>query len=171
MKTMLCAAALVAFGTAAAAHATLEVEEAPINSTYKAVMRVPHGCEGEATKRLRIQIPEGMIAVKPMPKAGWTLETVTGPYARSYSLWGSEVREGVREIVWTGELLDEHYDEFVFRGRLTDVFEPGTTLYIPTVQECATRAERWIEIPAEGQSADDLASPAPGLRILPAATD
>jgi uncharacterized protein YcnI len=74
------AASLCLFASAALAHSTLEVQEAPIKSTYKAVMRVPHGCEGALTLKVRIRIPEGVIAVKPMPKPGWTLETVKGKY-------------------------------------------------------------------------------------------
>jgi uncharacterized protein YcnI len=165
MKTCLIAAALVSCAAAASAHATLETTEAPINSTYKAVVRVGHGCEGEATLKLRVRVPEGMIAVKPLPQAGWDVETVSGPYARSYTLWGAEVAEGVTEIVWTGELLDAHYDEFTFRGFISDALPAGETLYVPVVQECATKAERWIEIPAAGQSAHDLASPAPGVLL------
>ncbi len=168
MKTTILTAALLAAGTATAfAHATLEVQEAPVGSTYKAVLRVPHGCEGEATLKVRIKIPEGVIAVKPMPKAGWTLETVKGPYAKTYDYYGTPTSEGVTEIVWTGELLDEHYDEFVFRGRLTEGLPVGETLFFPTVQECATKAERWIEIPAAGQDAHDLESPAPGVLLKP----
>jgi uncharacterized protein YcnI len=164
-------AAIVAvlFTTAAKAHATLEGEEAPINSTYKAVIRVGHGCEGLPTLKLRVRIPEGVIAVKPMPKPGWTLETVKAPYGQSYDDFGASVAEGVREIVWTGRLLDEHYDEFVFRARLTDRLPAGEMLYFPTVQECdGSKAERWIEIPAAGKSADDYEYPAPGLKLLPA---
>src|SRR3546814_5265373 len=62
----------------AQAHVTLEQPEAAASSTYKAVVRVPHGCEGEATLKVRVQIPEGFINVKPQPKAGWALETVKG---------------------------------------------------------------------------------------------
>lgn len=153
----------------ASAHVTLETREAAVNSTYKAVLRVPHGCGGEATLKLRVRIPAGMTGVKPMPKAGWTLETVTGPLEKPYVDHGREVTEGVVEIVWTGELLDAHYDEFVFRGRLTDALPVNETVYFPVVQECATAAERWIEVPAAGQSAGDLRYPAPGLKILPAA--
>jgi periplasmic copper chaperone A len=40
------ALSLCLFTDFASAHATLEVKEAPLNSTYKGVMRVPHGCEG-----------------------------------------------------------------------------------------------------------------------------
>ena len=54
----------------AAAHVTLENREATIGSSYKAVFVVPHGCAGSATVRIAVQIPDGVIAVKPMPKAG-----------------------------------------------------------------------------------------------------
>jgi uncharacterized protein YcnI len=118
--------------------------------------------------KLRIRIPEGFIVVKPMPKAGWKLETVKSTYAKSYDNHGTPVQEGVGEITWTGKLLDEHYDEFVFRGTFTGSLEPGTTVYFPTVQECeGGKTERWIEIPAEGKNADDYKSPAPGVKLLP----
>jgi len=151
------------------AHVTLEVREAPVGASYKAVLRVPHGCEGQATNTLRVRVPEGFYAVKPMPKPGWTLETKSGPYSGSYDNHGRTVSEGVREIVWSGgELADAHYDEFVFRGTLADTLEPGTVLYFPVVQECANGAERWIEIPEDGGSAREFRKPAPGLKLLPA---
>ncbi|WP_181706759.1 YcnI family protein [Chthonobacter rhizosphaerae] len=161
-------AALLACAAPSAAHVSLEVKEAKAGSAYKAVLRVPHGCDGEATLRVRVRVPDGLYSVKPMPKAGWTLETVTGPYAQPFDNHGTTVTEGVREIVWTGELQDAHYDEFVFRGSLARGLAAGSFLAIPVVQECANGAERWIQVPAEGQSADDLERPAPMLRILPA---
>jgi uncharacterized protein YcnI len=167
MKLSLIAAAILAMtATGAFAHATFEKGEAQQGAGYKAVLRVPHGCNGEATLKVRIQIPEGVIAVKPMPKAGWTLETVKGPYEKEYDYFGSKLSEGVKEVVWTGELPDEFYDEFVFSARMTDAFAVGSMVYFPTVQECANGAERWIEIPAEGQDAHDLEGPAPGVKIV-----
>jgi uncharacterized protein YcnI len=119
-----------------AAHVTLETQQAPANGSYKAVIRVPHGCEGKPTTALRVRIPEGVIAVKPMPKPGWQLAVVKGKYDRPY-YYGSQLTEGVKEIDWSGgQLPDEFYDEFVFVGRLTD-FALGTVLSFPTVQECA----------------------------------
>jgi uncharacterized protein YcnI len=151
------------------AHVTLEGQEAPVKSAYKAVLRVPHGCEGAATVRLRVQIPDGMIAVKPMPKPGWTLETVKAPYKQTVDYYGETLSEGVREIAWTGKLLDEHYDEFVFRGYLSEALKPDTMLYFPVVQECeGGKTDRWIEIPAGGKSAEDYKFPAPGLKLTPA---
>lgn len=158
----------IAATTAALAHVTLETSEAPANSTYKAVLRIPHGCDGQPTYTVRVQIPEGFIAVKPMPKPGWKLETRKGPYAKTYEYFGSTLSEGVKEVIWSGgELLDEHYDEFVLRGRVADV-PPGTVLWFKTVQECPNGAERWIEIPAPGQKASHLKYPAPGVKVLDA---
>jgi len=168
LKSLLPTAALAAISVAPAfAHVTLETQEAKVGSTYKAVFRVPHGCEGAATLKVRLQIPEGFIAVKPMPKAGWTLEITKGAYAKSYDHHGTPMTEGVKEVVWTGSLPDEHYDEFVVRGTLAGDFAADTMLYFPIVQECADTAERWIEIPEAGKSADDYEFPAPGLKILP----
>jgi uncharacterized protein YcnI len=166
------AAALACLPAAAAqAHVTLENQQAPIKSTYKATLRVPHGCEGAPTLRVRVQIPDGVVAVKPMPKAGWTLATVKAPFRQPVDYYGEPLTEGVKEISWTGRLLDEHYDEFVFRAYLGDSLKPDTMLYFPAVQECeGGKTDRWIEIPAEGRSADDYRFPAPGLKLTPAKT-
>lgn len=156
--------------TAASAHATLEVQQATIGSGYKAVMRIPHGCNGSATLKVRIQIPEGYIGVKPMPKAGWTLETVRGKYAHEYQSYHAKISEGVKEVIWTGKLLDENYDEFVVSGQLAGDLQPNTIMYFPTIQECEVGIHRWIEIPEPGKSAHDYKEPAPGLKLLPATT-
>ena len=66
MRTMtlaLGAAIMLAVPHPALAHITLEQREAPAGSTYKAVMRVGHGCEGSPTIAVRVQIPDGVIAV------------------------------------------------------------------------------------------------------------
>jgi uncharacterized protein YcnI len=162
------AAALLCLATKGAfAHVTLETEKAPPNSTYKAVLRVGHGCEGKPTTAIRVKIPEGVFAVKPMPKPGWQLATTKGKYAKTYDNYGTPLSEGVTEIAWTGgELPDEWYDEFVFRGRLAD-FALGTIVYFPVVQECPDGAvHRWIEIPEPGKSPDDYEEPAPGVTII-----
>jgi len=168
LKTLFATATLIALGTAtASAHATLEKSEAAVGSTYKAVFRVPHGCEGKPTNLVRVQIPEGFIAVKPMPKPGWTLEKVRGAYAKSYDYHGTPMAEGVKEIIWSGgSLPDDEYDEFILRGSFVGDLAVGTTVYFPIVQECGEAAERWIELPAAGQSSDDLEMPAPGVKLL-----
>ena len=81
---------------------------------------MPHGCAGSPTVKLRVQIPEGVIGIKPMPKPGWTVETVKGKYAIEYDFHGSKLSEGVKEVVWSGgKLADDNYDEFIFSSFLT----------------------------------------------------
>jgi periplasmic copper chaperone A len=175
LKIAPAAIALAALAASAAnAHVTLEKRQAPVGSYYKAVFAVPHGCAGSATVKLRVQIPEGVIGIKPMPKPGWTLEMVKGKYATEYEFHGSKMSEGVKEVVWSGgKLADDNYDEFIVATFLTGGLKPNTTLYFPIVQECEQGVSRWIDIPKEGQGGGggarghDSSSPAPGLKLIP----
>jgi periplasmic copper chaperone A len=166
-KTHAAAAAVVVLCVtgSATAHVGLESKEAPADSTYKAVLQVGHGCEGSPTKSIRVQIPEGVIAVKPMPKPGWELTTKRGDYAQAYDYFGEKLTEGVKEVAWTGGILpDEWYDEFVLRVRLP-AGPPGTVIRFPVVQECVEGVHRWIEVPAEGQDPDSVDEPAPFVTL------
>ena len=156
--------------SSASAHVTLENRQATIGSGYKAVFAVPHGCGGSATTKIRVQIPEGVIAVKPMPKAGWNVETIKGKYAAEYDYHGTKYSEGVKEVVWSGgKLPDDYYDEFVISTFLTGVLKPDTVLYFPTVQECEQGISRWIDIPEGAGSAHmhEDKWPAPGVKLMP----
>lgn len=153
--------------SSANAHVTLEQREAPVGAPYKAVFKVPHGCGTSATLKLRVRIPDGVIGVKPMPKPGWTLETVRGKYDKAYTMFHSTLTEGVREVTWTGRLPDDNYDEMVLSAFLADDLVPGQMLYFPVVQECESGVNRWIEIPAEGKTGADYKEPAPGVKLLP----
>jgi periplasmic copper chaperone A len=164
---LLLAAAMTAAATPVFAHATLEVQQAPADTYYKATMRIGHGCEGSPTLVVKISLPPEVSAVKPMPKPGWELKIVKAkldkPFRDSH---GREVTERVSEVHWTGgRLLDEHYDEFALQVRLPDT--PGATLYFPTVQECERGVHRWIEIPAPGKTRSDYKEPAPHMMLTP----
>lgn len=151
---------------AADAHVTLANAVTAQNSTYKAALQVPHGCDGAVTTAIRVQIPEGVIGVKPMPKPGWTLTTTRAAYAKAYENHGRKVTEGVREIVWAGgNLSDDHFDEFVFQAFVATDGGAAGAVYFPTVQTCAKGETAWTEIPAAGQSPHSLKAPAPQLRI------
>ena len=152
----------------ASAHITLENRQATIGASYKAVFEVPHGCAGSATIRIRVQIPEGVIAAKPMPKAGWNVELIKGKYAADYDYHGTKLSDGVKEVVWSGgKLPDDDYDEFVIHTFLTAALKPNTNLYFPVVQECEQGISRWIDIPADGDAgAHDGKSPAPAVKLI-----
>lgn len=157
------AASLVA--SAASAHVVLETREASVGTYYKAVFKAGHGCDGSSTTAITVQIPDGVVAAKPMPKPGWTLALTKGAYAQEHSHHGHAVSEGVRSITWSGKLPDDYYDEFVVSLKLTDELKPGTTLYFPVTQVCEAGVSKWIEIPDAGKPVPKM--PAPGLRLLP----
>jgi uncharacterized protein YcnI len=161
-------AAMLLAASPASAHITLKSKEAAIGTSYDAVFVVPHGCAGSATTKIRVQIPEGVIAVKPMPTAGWNAEIVTGKYAVAYDYQGSSISEGAREVVWSGGKLPDHTrEEFAISTFLTGGLKPDTMLYFPTVQECEQGVSRWIDIPADPAQPHDSKWPAPGVKLLP----
>jgi uncharacterized protein YcnI len=150
------------------AHVTLDQQEAVIGAPVKLTFRVPHGCGDSPTVKLRVRIPEGIIAVKPMPKAGWTLEIVKGAYAKTYDYFhGAKLSEGVKEVAWSGNLPDAYYDEFVLSGFVGASLAPGSKLYFPVVQDCAQGVHRWIDVPSPGHDAGHLNEPAPGITLVP----
>ena len=155
--------------TSALAHVTFEAPQGPAGGTYKAVLRVGHGCDGSPTTRIRVRIPEGVINVKPQPKPGWELAITIGKLAKPFDAGhGRTVSESVTEVSWSGgKLLDAHYDEFVLRVQLPD--RSGAVIYFPVVQDCEKGVHRWIEIPAAGKKADDYKEPAPGVTLMPRA--
>ena len=135
-------------GAPSYAHVTLEQREATLGAPTKLTFRVGHGCGESPTIKVRVRIPEGVIAAKPMPKPGWSIDTVKGKYAKTYEFFhGAKLSEGVTEIAWSGKLPDAHYDEFVVSAFVAADLKPGR-LYFPVVQECEQGVHRWIEIPA-----------------------
>jgi uncharacterized protein YcnI len=165
----LCATLLLLLtSSGASAHIVLETPQAKLGASYKAVFKVPHGCDGSPTVEVRIDIPEGVIAVKPMPKPGWTLALTKGSYARSYAFYhGEQLGAGVHQVTWTGgPLPDEYFDEFVLSTFIAGEAEPGRVIYFPVNQRCEKGEQHWNEIPATGQSPHALKFPAPQLTLV-----
>jgi uncharacterized protein YcnI len=152
----------------ASAHVSLEAKQSNVGAGYKAVFGVPHGCDGQPTTEVSIDIPEGVIAVKPMPKPGWTLALEKGPYARTYKFYHGETKsDGVKRVTWSGgSLPDDYFDQFVLSTFIAGELEPGTALSFPVTQKCANGEQRWSELPADGQDAHSLAHPAPRLALV-----
>ena len=90
--------ALLASAGLANAHSSLEQSEAKAGGFYKAIVRIPHGCEGKATTAVKIELPEGFVSAQPQPKAGWKVETAKGDYAQSYKIHGKDVTSGVKRV-------------------------------------------------------------------------
>lgn len=160
-------AAISLTGVTAHAHVTLEQAQAPAGAPYKALLRVPHGCDGTATTSVTVRIPEGVIGVKPMVKPGWKIETKRGTYAKSYSYFhGATVSEGVKEVTWSGgNLPDAFYDEFTVSAFISGDLPAGQKIYFPVIQKCEKGEHNWVEIPDKPDA--QLKEPAPGLVLTP----
>jgi uncharacterized protein YcnI len=159
----LAAAGVLAAALPAQAHVTLQTRAAPVGSYYIAVLTVPHGCKGSDTVALKVQIPDGLVTVKPQVKPGWTIMTTDGQYPQPVKLHGTAIDHGVREITWRGgDLPDAYFDQFAFQGYLLPSLKPGETLYFPVVQECKQGTEHWIDTSGK----PGVANPAPALKLL-----
>jgi uncharacterized protein YcnI len=143
------------------AHVTVDPRQAPAGAWQRLAFRVGHGCEGSATTAITVQIPDGVIGAKPMPKPGWTITTTEGKLATPVQSHGKPVTTRVAEISWRGgPLPDAWYDEFVMQVKLPDA--PGRYAF-KVGQACEKGRVDWVEIPAPGAHAD---APAPVLEVL-----
>jgi uncharacterized protein YcnI len=159
-------AALLALCSPATAHIVMQAKDAQVGSAYRAVLVVGHGCGEDATTGVRVQVPDGFYNVKPMPKAGWTIDTVTGPYQTPFVNHGTEIAEGVKEISWTGgNLPNAFFDEFTFRGTFGSDLEEGSTFFFPVIQTCGSLEDAWID----QSGGRNVQFPAPSLTLSPAA--
>lgn len=156
--------AVVVGAAPAFAHVTVTPAEAPPGFAYLK-FRIGHGCEGQATETLRVQIPDGVVSVKPEMLPDWEAETDVGELDEPVELHGEQVTEGVREVRWSGPPLpDDRTREFGLAVYLAA--EPGTTVEFPTIQECVDGSElAWIQTPGEGETRDDLEEPAPAVTV------
>lgn len=159
---------LFALPAVAPAHVTLEQPAAAVSSYYKAVFRIGHGCEGSPTVQLTVTLPDGVVAAKPMPKPGWTVETRVEKLKQPYVNHGKTVTEDVTAVTWRGgSLPDAFYDEFVLRVRLPET--PGP-VYFKVTQFCEKGRIEWSEIPEGDKTLKDYKTPAAVLEVHPADT-
>jgi hypothetical protein len=147
----------------AIAHVTLDQPTAQAGAYHKLTFKVGHGCDGSATNSFTVSLPEAASGAKPMPKAGWKVETQSAPLTTPLTSHGKTISADVREVSWSGgSLPDAHYDEFSIQVKLSDT--PGK-LYFKVTQLCEQGRWDWVDIPKEGQSRKDLKAPAPVLDV------
>ncbi|WP_083506891.1 YcnI family protein [Leucobacter sp. G161] len=168
----LAAAAALILGGAAAANAHVSIAEGPVEAGSYSILTlgVPHGCDGAATTKVAIQIPDGINAVTPTRNSLYTVEKVMEdldtPITDSH---GNEVTERVAQVVYTATipLPDGQRDAFELSLQIPED-AADSTLYFPTVQTCEQGETAWVQIPEEGQDGHDLDTPAPGVDVIAA---
>jgi uncharacterized protein YcnI len=171
-RTSIAAAVAVSLFAAApaTAHITLDPGEAPTDGYATLQLQVPHGCDGSATKAVRVQIPKSVPSATPQVHPGWEVTTKEGP-KDPVELHGETVSRGVEEIAWTATdaepLPDDRLDLFGMSVKLP-AGKAGDAVYFPTVQQCVKGEGAWIQIPHAGESEDELEMPAPAATLTAA---
>lgn len=165
MSVVAAIALLLVLVVPVAAHATFPDGDAIPQGGDGAVIhvRIPHGCSGKATDAVSVQLPDGIINAKPEAISGWTA-TTERVASDPYTLWGTDYTDRVGVVTWTGgPLAPDQYLDFGISAIFT--MEPGTYT-VPVTQTCGTDSVAWVEIPAQGQAADDLEHPAPAITVV-----
>lgn len=166
----ICAALLgsLALAVPVAAHIVIAAPKAIAGSYHVTQFRVGHGCDGAATRSVRVEIPAAIIGAKPQPKPGWKLSIERQPLAAPIAGEGGRtITDRVSAVTWEGTLDPEQFDEFGIQVKLPAT--PGT-LYFPTTQRCDTATVAWTDIPAPGQAWGSVPHPAPVIETTAAPT-
>lgn len=149
LKVAVVATAFVLLAAPAQAHVAADPGMAQAGAYQAVRFRVGHGCNGKATRVLRLEIPSALASVRAQPKPGWELAF-------------EQDGDRVIAVSWRGDLPDSQFDEFALFMKLP---AEAQTLYFPAVQTCDGAEARWTELPNNDARPEH---PAPALVVTPA---
>ena len=153
----------LALAAPAMAHITASPGTAPSDGYTTQSFQIPHGCEESPTTQMRIQIPPSVPSATPAVHPLWNVSTKEGK-KDPVEMHGEKITSGVSEIVYTAKqpLAPDRLDLLPVSLKMPAGKE-GESVYFPIIQKCEQGETRWIQIPAEGESEDDLEDPAAGV--------
>lgn len=160
---------LLSLAGPASAHATIIPTTTAASAYTVLTVSIGHGCEGSATTKVAIQVPEEVLSVTPTRHPLWNMteqqEKLAEPVTDAH---GNKVTERDAVVVYTTKtpLPDGQRDSFELSLQLPE--EEGKTLAFPVVQSCVKGENPWTQVAAEGQDPDELEFPAPTLTITAA---
>jgi len=156
---------LLAFGSVlvsarALAHVEVQSGTAPSNATSEVVFAVGHGCSGNDTLKVVVDIPAGVTGVRPM-RSDFANPTVQKDPAGT-----------ITSVTWqkpVAEALDSDALFYRLSIRLKTPDQPLTTVYFPVHQTCRAAngdltTVDWIDIPPSTATGN----PAAALKLVPA---
>ena len=153
---------------AAAAHVTLNPNEATKGGFAKFDVRVPTERDDAATTKVELFMPEEhpFPTVRVKPKDGWDYTINKRELDEPVEVFGQEYTEAVESIVWEGgEIAPEEFDEFeISMGPLP---EDADQLVFKAIQTYDSgEVVRWAEVAAAGAEEPEL--PAPTVTLIDA---
>ncbi|QAY58681.1 DUF1775 domain-containing protein [Microbacterium protaetiae] len=148
------AALVLGVPLAASAHVEVDPTDAPAGATTPLTFGFHHGCDDSPTRSLTITIPDGVGNATPVYQGGWSIQRTLGDNGVPTSITftaDSPVETGIAASVSLDVLFDTS--------------AKGTTLAFPVEQTCVSGSTSWSEVPAKGQTRDDLDTPAPTVTV------
>ena len=141
---------VLGLATAAQAHVVVQPATAAPGADETLNFMVGHGCSGQPTTALRVEIPKAVKLVEPVGKAGWDQAVERLP-------------DGGRAVSWRGGEPLVKADSFPVRVRMP---RDGAAVAFVAVQSCGATQVRWDE-PVEAGRAKP-AHPAPTVTLAAA---
>jgi uncharacterized protein YcnI len=159
-------AAPFALPPVAAAHVTLQPEQAPAGGFTRLDVRVPNERDNASTTKVEVQMPPGFLSVSYEPAPGWDVELTMRKLDEPVEQFGERVTEEVGRVTFTaqGEANAIRPGEFRDFGLSVAVPEgrPGSMLTFPSLQTYSGgEVVRWIGPP-------DSEEPAPQVELTAA---
>jgi uncharacterized protein YcnI len=159
-------AAPLVFAPVAAAHVTVQPEQAPAGGFTRLDVRVPTERDNASTTKVEMRMPPGFLSVSYEPEPGWDVELTMRKLDEPIEQFGERVTEEVGRITLTaqgeanaigpGEFRDFGLSVAVPEGR------PGSMLSFPALQTYSNgEVVRWIGPP-------DSEEPAPQVELTAA---
>ncbi|KRB36091.1 YcnI family protein [Microbacterium sp. Root180] len=145
---------------AASAHVHVDPGTASAGSTETLTFAFSHGCDGSPTTAVVIDVPEGVGNVTPVVQGGWTISRELGA-------------DGVpTQVTFTSEVpVEDGLKATVALDALFDESAADTSIAFPVTQVCVDGETAWTEVAEDGQSEDDLESPAPVVEVGPVSAE
>lgn len=141
-RSLTASLALSLLAGAAQAHVVLQPATAKPGADETLRFVVGHGCSGQPTTALRVELPAEMKTAAPQAKPGWAMSVEP------------------RAVTWRGELAARQSDDFQIKARLPA--REGALAFAVT-QSCGDVSVQWNEPVTPG--AAKPAHPAPSLTL------
>jgi uncharacterized protein YcnI len=154
----------------ASAHVTVSPSTTEAGAYSILTFSVPHGCDGSATTKLTIKLPEDVVEATPTRNPFYDVAKVTKKLDTPITAEdGDQITEKVDQIVYTAKtpLPDGQRDAFEVSMQIPEG-DAGKTLTFPAIQTCEQGETAWTEVPAAGAPTDSVEHPAPAFQVTAA---
>jgi uncharacterized protein YcnI len=153
----------------ASAHVTVTPSTTAAGAYTVLTVSVPHGCDGSPTTKVAVQIPESIVSVTPTRNPFYDVDKVMEKLDQPIEGEGGQITERVAQVVYTAKtpLPDGQRDAFELSLQIPED-AAGQTLTFPSIQTCEQGETAWTEVPAAGQSEEELEHPAPAFEVTEA---